>query len=283
MENTANTNANANDKSVAFLYGTKFGRFLLRILLFIGAPKLLGIYLRSRFSRSYIKKFVGDKKIDMTGFEGVEFKSFNDFFTRKKEFNIQVPENALISPADSLLSTYKIRDDSVFHIKGFDYTINDFFGNKKLDPQVSALAESFKGGDCLVFRLCATDYHRYCYIDSGSLEENHFLKGKLYSVQPVACENFPLYTKNRRSWTILHTDHFGDVAQVEVGAFSVGGICNNHSNYTFKKAEEKGYFDLHGSTIVMLFKKDAIKLLPEVAEGTKDGQEYRVTYGQIIG
>lgn len=219
----------------------------------------------------------------MSEFEGVKFRTFNDFFTRQKKFDINVPETALISPADSLLSVYKINENSTFHIKGFDYALNDFFGNKKLKSEISEIANQFVGGDCLVFRLCATDYHRYCYIDSGSLEENHFIKGKLYSVQPVACENFPLYTKNRRSWTILHTDHFGDVAQIEVGAFSVGGICNNHSNYTFKKAEEKGYFDLHGSTIVLLFKKDTVKLSPEVIEGTKNGQEFRVRYGQVIG
>ena len=122
-----------------------------------------------------------------------------------------------------------------------------------------------------MFRLAATDYHRYCYIDSGSLEKNHFIKGRLYSVQPAACENYRVYTKNRRSWTILHTDHFGDVAQIEVGAFSVGGICNHHEDYRCRKGEEKGYFDLHGSTIVLLFKKGAVKLNDEILEGTKDG------------
>ena len=94
---------------------------------------------------------------------------------------------------------------------------------------------------------------------------------------------FKVYTKNRRSWTILHTDNFGDVAQIEVGAFSVGGIKNHHENYSFKKGEEKGYFDLHGSTIVLLFEKDRILLDEEICKITQGGQEYKVCYGQKIG
>ena len=79
----------------------------------------------------------------------------------------------------------------------------------------------------------------------------------------------------------MHTENFGDVASVEIGAFSVGGIINHHENCSVKKGEEKGYFDLHGSTIAMLFEKDRISLLPEILEGLKDG-EYRVKIGQWI-
>ncbi|MBP5283891.1 MAG: phosphatidylserine decarboxylase [Treponema sp.] len=277
------TNSNPNDKSVAFLYGNAFGRVLLQFILFIKIPKLLGFYLRTRLSKGRVKKFIAQHNIDMSEFEGVKFKTFNDFFTRRKNIEVNVPEESLIAPSDSALSVFKIEENSVFRIKGFDYTLEDFFANKSVTPDFEETLKSFAGGDCLVFRLAATDYHRYCYIDSGSLEKNHFIKGRLYSVQPAACENYRVYTKNRRSWTILHTDHFGDVAQIEVGAFSVGGICNHHEDYRFRKGEEKGYFDLHGSTIVLLFKKGAVKLKDEILEGTKDGAEYRVKYGQIIG
>lgn len=277
------TNSNPNDKSVAFLYGNAFGRVLLQFILFIKIPKLLGFYLRTRLSKGRVKKFIAQHNIDMSEFEGVKFKTFNDFFTRRKNIEVNVPEESLIAPSDSALSVFKIEENSVFRIKGFDYTLEDFFANKSVTPDFEETLNSFAGGDCLVFRLAATDYHRYCYIDSGSLEKNHFIKGRLYSVQPAACENYRVYTKNRRSWTILHTDHFGDVAQIEVGAFSVGGICNHHEDYRFRKGEEKGYFDLHGSTIVLLFKKGAVKLKDEILEGTKDGAEYRVKYGQIIG
>lgn len=270
-------NEPGNSKSVVFLCSSPFGRFLYNLTLFLQVPKIMGAFLRSPLSKFFIKGFVKKNNIDMSAFAGVKFKSFNDFFTRKD--NSRKPElspETLISPCDSALSVFNIEENSTFKIKGFDYTLKDFFETDEFD-------KTFSGGNALIFRLAATDYHRYCYIDSGSLEKNHFLKGKLYSVQPVCCRTFKVYTKNRRSWTILHTQNFGDVAQVEVGAFSVGGIKNHHENYSFSKGEEKGYFDLHGSTIVMLFKKNTIKLDEEILAQTANGKETTVKYGQPIG
>ncbi|WP_296685881.1 phosphatidylserine decarboxylase [Treponema sp. UBA3813] len=272
----------ANDKSVEFLYGTKCGRILLHGILALRLPALLGLVLRSPFSRIYISSFVKKNGIDMSGFEEAKFKSFNDFFTRKKEISFDSEANHLISPADSLLSVYQITDDAKFHIKGFDYTLHDFFEPERFDVSEEETIDLFKGGFCLVFRLCATDYHRYCYVDNGSQNGNHFIQGSLYSVQPLAAENFRLYTKNRRSWTIMNTEHFGKIAQIEVGAFSVGGIQNHIQEGTFKKGQEKGYFDLHGSTIVLLLQKDKINILPEILNKTSTGAEYRVKIGDCV-
>ena len=273
---------NANDKSVQFLYGTKCGRGLLYAILALRVPKLLGVVLRSPFSRFYIKSFVKKNGIDMTGFENVKFKSFNDFFTRKKEISFDSDLTHLISPSDSLLSVYQITGDSKFHIKGFDYTLQDFFEPERFEVSEKETIELFKGGLCLVFRLCATDYHRYCYVDSGCQNGNHFIQGSLYSVQPLAAEKFRLYTKNRRSWIIMDTQNFGKVAQIEIGAFSVGGIKNNIEKGSFKKGDEKGYFDLHGSTIVLLLQKDKVRLLDEIKKVTDTGSEYRVKIGQCV-
>ncbi|MBR4631289.1 MAG: phosphatidylserine decarboxylase [Treponema sp.] len=296
--------ANHNDASVEFLYGTRLGKILLEFILALKIPKLLGAFLRSPCSHFYIKKFIRKNGIDMSDFQDYveanpagtkKFRSFNDFFTRKKPdsaLKVDAEKTHLISPCDSLLSVYKISEDSKFHIKGFDYSLSDFFCGEGADLDSSVLAEQIKrfdGGDCLVFRLCATDYHRFCYFDDGkhpdSIGENHFLEGKLYSVQPKAYENFRIYTKNRRSWTILETANFGNVAQVEVGAFSVGGIVNHlpsESKKNFRRGDEKGYFDLHGSTIVLLFEKGKIRLRDEILESWKNG-EVRVKYGEWIG
>lgn len=270
-------NEPGNSKSVVFLCSSPFGRFLYNLTLFLQVPKIMGAFLRSPLSKFFIKGFVKKNNIDMSAFAGVKFRSFNDFFTRKDNSRkLELSPETLISPCDSALSVFNIEENSTFKIKGFDYTLKDFFETDEFD-------KTFSGGNALIFRLAATDYHRYCYIDSGSLEKNHFLKGRLYSVQPVCCRTFKVYTKNRRSWTILHTQNFGDVAQVEVGAFSVGGIKNHHENYSFSKGEEKGYFDLHGSTIVMLFKKNTIKLDEEILAQTANGKETIVKYGQPIG
>lgn len=273
---------NANDRSVQFLYGTKCGRILLHTILALRIPKLLGSLLRSPMSRFYISSFIKKNGIDMSDFTGLKFHSFNDFFTRKKDITFDSEPTHFISPADSLLSVYEITENAKFHIKGFDYTLEDFFEPESFGMNKEDTTELFSGGLCLVFRLCATDYHRYCYVDSGSQNGNHFIQGSLYSVQPLAAENFRIYTKNRRSWTILETENFGKIAQIEVGAFSVGGIKNNIECGNFNKGDEKGYFDLHGSTIVLLVQKNKIKLLEEIIKITSLGQEYRVKIGQFI-
>ncbi|MCR4821896.1 MAG: phosphatidylserine decarboxylase [Treponema sp.] len=273
---------NANDKSVQFLYGTKCGRIILHTILALKVPKILGAVLRTPLSRFYIPSFIKKNGINMTEFQGVKFKSFNDFFTRKKNITFDSAADHLISPADSLLSVYSITEDSKFHIKGFDYTLEDFFDCQKFGLTPEETINFFKGGLCLVFRLCASDYHRYCYIDSGSQNGNHYIEGSLYSVQPLAAENFRLYTKNRRSWTIMETENFGKVAQIEVGAFSVGGIKNHYENQSFKKGQEKGYFDLHGSTIVLLLQKDTVSILDKIKAVTDTGAEYRVKIGEWV-
>jgi len=275
------SNNSPNDKSVEFLCTTGIGRFFLKVILFIRIPKLLGFFLRSPLSHFLISGFIKKNEIDMTDFKDQKYISFNDFFTRKKEITFDAESSHLISPCDSFLSVYSISPDSKFHIKGFDYSVYDFFGLE--EGENSQLVESFNNGKCLVFRLCATDYHRYSYIDNGFQTENNYIEGSLYSVQPAACENFRVYTKNRRSWTLLKTENFGTVAQIEVGAFSVGGIVNLHADYEFKKGEEKGYFDLHGSTIVLLFQPETITLLPEVLSAEKENREYKVKAGQHIG
>lgn len=242
--------------AVSFLYGTHIGRALQSAFLALRIPALLGIYLRSPLSAWYIKPFVKKNNIDLSDFAGVKFRSFNDFFTRKKDLSFDKTPGTLISTADGLLSAYKIEENSTFRVKGFDYSIRDLLPGYQD-------TKAFTGGTCLVFRLRPIDYHRYIFVDSGRLEKNHFVKGSLHSVQPSALERYRVYTKNRRSWVILYTDHFGDVAQIEVGAFSVGGIINHLQDASFEKGQEKGFFDLHGSTIVLLLQKDKATLLPE--------------------
>ena len=50
----------------------------------------------------------------------------------------------------------------------------------------------------------------------------------------------------------------------------------------FEALGEEGFFDLHGSTIVLLFEKGRIELRDEILEVWKSG-EVRVRYGEYIG
>lgn len=173
------------------------------------------------------------------------------------------------------MSVYPVTEDSSFAIKGSRYRVEDLL-------QDETLARNYEGGFCLVFRLCASDYHHYCYIDDGFQGQIHHIEGQLHSVQPIACETYPVYILNRRCWCLLVTENFGPVVQTEIGALIVGGIANNEGNARFCRGMEKGHFELAGSTIVLLFEPDRIVLRPEVAEQLGEGREVRVEQGMWI-
>lgn len=263
--------------SVALLYGTTPGRWVLSQVMKYHLDKVAVWFLRSPLSKPMVRRYVRQYRIPLTAEEVGGFRTFQEFFVRfrEPEETDSNPEH-LISPCDGKLSVFPVDENSLFHIKNSHYQIKDFI-------QDEALARTFDGGTCMIFRLSPNDYHHYCYIDDGYQEENHFIPGILHSVQPIACETYPVYVLNRRSWCLLETDHFGPVIWTEIGALVVGGICNPHENIRVTKGMEKGHFDLAGSTIVLLFQKDQVALLPELAEALKHTDEVPVTLGMHIG
>jgi len=266
-------------KTVEFLYGTFFGRCIVKFFSFPIFSKMIGWILNKKVSVCKINGFIKKNNIDLNKYENVEYKSFNDFFTRKmkKEFlNIEKDNDIFISPSDAKLSIYDIHNDSVFKIKKSYYNIKDLLNGNDIYKR-------YIGGHILIFRLEASDYHRYIYIDNGVKEENIFVKGVLNTVRPIALEYFNIYKQNSREYTVLHTDNFGDIVQVEVGAILVGKINNFHNTYKFKKGEEKGMFEFGGSTIVLLIEKDKVIFDKDLIDNSKKGQETIVKIGERIG
>lgn len=266
-----------NNKFVKILYGTSIGCALWKMILKIRIDKMIVIFLNSPVSKALIPLYIRRHHINMKEFSGQKYGSFQEFFARKcKKNKIDYKEEHLISPCDGWLSAFPIQKDSSFKIKGFHYKLSDLTGEKRIE-------RNFTGGTCLIFRLSASDYHHYCYIDNGYQGKNYYIPGELHSVQPMACEKYPVYKLNRRVRTILETENFGNVLQIEVGAFVVGGIKNEKEYAFFKKGMEKGHFELAGSTIVLFFKKDKIKLLPKIQKAVLEGKEVRVRLGMCIG
>lgn len=270
-------NQSSDSGAVRFLYGNPVGRGLLRLILSSHVDRLAVKFLRSGFSRPMIGRFARKHSVPLSAEELKAFPTYRDFFVRQRPGPAFDPDpSALISPCDSYLSVFPVDADSAFAIKGSQYRLGDLFQNDEL-------AARYQGGDCLIFRLCASDYHHYCYIDSGFQRENRFIPGALHSVQPAACARYPVYTLNRRVWTLLETDHFGPVVQTAIGALIVGGIVNHHENYAFQKGEEMGQFELAGSTIALFFERGRIRLLPQLLSRLADGAELRVTQGMTLG
>lgn len=285
-------NKNENNWGIRFLYGTKMGNRILQWILEHHVDFLIVLFLESCLSKSWIPFYIRKHGISMREFEGQSYGSFAEFFVRKRpDVAVDLFPGHLISPCDGWLSAYPIERDSSFYIKGFHYRLEDFLLKNSAEfaaddvsyTQEANLCKAFEGGMCLIFRLCASDYHHYCYIDDGFQGANHYIPGELHSVQPLACETYPVYTLNRREWSLLESEHFGPVIQVEIGALIVGGIVNEQENTRVKKGIEKGRFELCGSTIVLLFQKNQIELLPEVKKILSKGEEYQVKQGMWIG
>lgn len=266
-------------KSLRFLYRSRWGAPVLRLMSGRFISKLAGKYLDGRLSRRRIKKFIKNNSIDMSQFPEEDYKSFNAFFTRRirpelRPFDYS-PE-AFIATSDAKLSLYRITPEAEFEIKGFRYTVQTLLKNE-------SLAKKYAGGLCFVFRLAANDYHRYFYIDNCEKEENVFIKGRLHTVQPVALERRRVFCENCREYAVMHTENFGDVTQVEVGAMLVGRIVNNHRKGRFARGEEKGKFEFGGSTIVVLVEPDRVVPDEELIENTANGYETVVKCGERLG
>ena len=120
------------------------------------------------------------------------------------------------------------------------------------------LADEFRGGLCLIFRLTPKDYHHYCYIDKGKIIFSYDIKGEFHTVRNLALSRYNIYKRNSRCCSILNMENFGKVVHVEVGALAIGKITNHHADgYRFIRGEEKGLFEYGGSTVVLLLKHSA--------------------------
>lgn len=269
----------ANKPLVEKIYSIFLGRALLKLIIRPWVSKFVGFFLDKKISNCFIPSFIKNNKIDITQFVSREYNSFNDFFTREKldiEKQIYAETGDFISPCDAGLSVYNIDETSTFKIKNVSYSVSSLLENDKL-------AQEYIGGLCLVFRLSVDDYHRYCYVDDGYKDENIHIKGVLHTVQPVAVIGEKAFVKNTREYTVLHTDNFGKVVHIEVGALLVGRIKNHHDAQRIFKGQEKGMFEYGGSTIVLLVKKDVLNLDNEFYENTNNNLETKVKYGEVIG
>lgn len=266
------------NKALNFFYGNFIGRLFIKIAISKPITNLIGKYMNSKSSIKKIDKFIKENNINMYDYENKEYTSYNDFFTRKiKEVKrpINARKDILISPCDSKLLAYKITKDLTLKIKESYYSIDTLVDKK--------IMKEYTDGYALVFRLSTDNYHRYCYIDSGTKSDNYYIKGTFHTVQPISLKHYNFFKTNSREYTILNTNNFGKVIDIDIGALGVGRIKNHHKEYSFFKGEEKGYFEFGGSTIVLLFKKDTIILDDDIVNNSKENIETIVKYGERIG
>lgn len=262
---------------VRFLYQTKAGRCILKILVQPWLSKIVGIYLNSRFSSWMVPLFVKKYRINLSEYKKEKYNSFNDFFIRERTTeNIDTKPEHLISPCDGYLSVYPVGKDSRYTIKHIDYDVAQLLEDKDL-------AEHYAGGYCLIFRLTPQHYHRYCYICDGKKMMSRRIEGKLHCVRPVAYTAVPVFVENTREYVEIDSARLGRVIQMEIGALLVGKIHNHQRGRKVMKGQEKGYFEFGGSTIVVLTEKDRVHINHDILVRSKKGRETEVLKGSMIG
>lgn len=217
-----------------------------------------------------------------------DYPSFNSFFTRKLKPDARpiaaMPNIA--SPADGYISQIgKIKQDTIFQAKGFDYSLTSLLGGSE------KLSAEFRDGNFATIYLSPKDYHRVHIPVTGKLRETIFIPGDLFSVNQKTAAAIPnLFARNERLVCIFDTE-IGPMAVILVGAMLVGSIetawhtdtsMNEIASKSFDgsleivQGGEVGFFKM-GSTAIVLFAKDKIEWSGDLHENTA------VTMGQSIG
>jgi phosphatidylserine decarboxylase len=241
----------------------------------------LAHYQGGNLTTSVITWFVKRYQVDMAeaaNLDVASYKTFNEFFTRPLKTGArQMAQADFICPVDGVISQFgAIEKDQIFQAKGHSYSTTALVGGDK------TLAAKFENGYFACLYLSPKDYHRIHMPCDGTLKSMTYVPGALFSVNPTTAKGVAgLFARNERVVCEFSSEQLGSFIMVLVGATIVGsmatvwhdtvnGIINpprtgktktwNYENksITLKQGEEMGRF-LLGSTVVMLFEKDALK------------------------
>ena len=202
-----------------------------------------------------------------------DFRSFNDFFTRKLKSEsrpINQDTDIIISPVDGIVvSLGNLKKGALIQAKGISYDVSELIQDRSLE-------NSFENGCYVTIYLAPINYHRIHFPFGGTIKKTKYLKGNLYSVNASSARRIKsLYSKNERTFTFVKSESLS-YGLVSVGAAMVGSIVpfwNEEINskkehlvdlwnqgpeedlLRVSKGEELGYFQM-GSTVILLFPSD---------------------------
>jgi len=238
--------------------------------------------------------FVGRYKVNMAEAANPDIHSyatFNDFFTRALRSDARPLAQAdFICPVDGAISQFgHIENDQLFQAKGHTYSTTALVGGDR------ELAAQFQHGSFATLYLSPKDYHRIHMPCDGRLTRMIYVPGDLFSVNPVTARGVPgLFARNERVVCVFESGH-GPFVLTLVGATIVGsmatvwhGLVNpprtrdvrvwqyDKQQVLLKKGDEMGRF-LLGSTVVMLFPKNALQFNPQWAPAQA------VRMGELMG
>lgn len=256
-----------------------------------------GLMANSRhpwLSQYLIRWFLGRYDVNMAEAANPDitsYASYNEFFTRALRSDVRPLAAAdFVSPVDGAISQFgPIEQDQIFQAKGHSYSTTALVGGDR------NLAAQFENGLFATLYLSPRDYHRVHMPCTGRLMRMIYVPGSLYSVNPVTARGVPgLFARNERVVCVFESSH-GPFVLTLVGATIVGsmatvwhGVVNpprtgeirewryDDQHILLNKGEEMGRF-LLGSTVVMLFPRDALQFNPAWAP------ERPVRMGEMMG
>jgi phosphatidylserine decarboxylase len=216
-----------------------------------------------------------------------EYKTFNEFFARSLRAGVRpiaAPDDpsVAVSPADCRLSVFPdVTDATRLWIKGDSFTIERLLG-PRVGPQ---LADRYVNGSMLIARLAPQDYHRWHFPVSGKQGARVPIDGALFTVNPIAVnQNVNVFTENKRVICELETREFGKVIVIPVGATMVGSIVFlARDGAEVRKGDQHGMFCFGGSTVIVLFEKDAIEFDNDLVATSRKQMETLIKVNARIG
>ncbi len=266
-----------------FLYGqSMISRLVRKIIRRHFVSMIYGWIYHRKVSPNKLQKFVDKLNIDMKDAEKPisQYASRNDVFIRTLHpcaRSIDSDLNTLLSPADSSLFVIPELNQSTISVKNGDYTLEELL-------QDQALAGEFKNGAVLIFRLIPKDYHRFHFPDGGFAKAPKVISGSLDSVSAYATARDPkIFCHNQREVVILDSDHFGKMLLIPIGAVMIGKIVQTYKAGRVERGEEQGYFEIGGSSILMVMQKETIKFDEDLISNSFNGLETKIKMGTRIG
>lgn len=271
-------------KTVAYLYsGSLLANFFKNLISKNSViSSLLGFWHKRSWTKKNIIPFIKEFDVDPKEFvlAPKEFTSFNDFFIRKlKPESRPIEKASAVIPADARYWFYdQVDKDSDFLVKGERLNLVKLLGD-------SEKAKLFEGGSVAIARLCPSDYHRFHFPVDCIPHTPQLINGSLFSVNPLSIkQNISHLTENKRKVTFLDSSEFGLIAYIEIGATSVGTICETFcAHEPASKGSEKGYFEFGGSALILLFQPNTIEFSSDLLQATAKGYEIRCLMGQKMG
>jgi phosphatidylserine decarboxylase len=244
---------------------------------------------------TFLKSFSGEVDVS-EALEPIDsFKCFNEFFYRKLKPEarpIAQPKDmdVVVSAADCRLSAFATVDEATrCWIKGRKFSLKGLLadGSKRVKGDASdTLAPEFEGGSMFIFRLAPQDYHRFHLPVSGTIRCIRHVRGKLYTVNPIAVASTyaNVFTQNKRAVVIIDSPQFGPVAVVCIGATMVGSIeFTAEEGKAYSKGDELGYFAFGGSTVITVFARGKIAIDEDLLHNSGKSLETLVKMGVRLG